>query len=242
MEKRHILSFSGGADSTALLLKMIENNMPIDDIIFCDTGLEFPELLRHINKVENAINRKITRLKSEKSFEYYMLEHIKTKGKDVGGKGLRWPSMQIRWCTRALKVSLIEKYIKEKYNNSQIIQYIGYTIDEQKRAKEKKSFIYPLIDFKMTGIDALKYCYSKGFDWEGLYKKFSRTGCYLCPMQDLKSLYNLNRYYPEFWENLKRLDKLSIEKYNKKFRADYSVEELELKFRVKELPLFKINV
>lgn len=32
--KKHIVCFSGGKDSTAMLLKMIENNMPIDDIIF----------------------------------------------------------------------------------------------------------------------------------------------------------------------------------------------------------------
>jgi len=40
---KHIVSFSGGKDSTAMLLKMIENNMLIDDIIFLDTTVEFPE-------------------------------------------------------------------------------------------------------------------------------------------------------------------------------------------------------
>ena len=35
---KHIVNFSGGKDSTAMLLKMIEKDMPIDEIIFCDTG------------------------------------------------------------------------------------------------------------------------------------------------------------------------------------------------------------
>lgn len=40
--KCHIVSLSGGKDSTAMLLMMIERKMPIDLILFCDTGLEFP--------------------------------------------------------------------------------------------------------------------------------------------------------------------------------------------------------
>ena len=78
---KHIVSFSGGKDSTAMLLMMIEKGMRIDDIIFCDTGKEFPEMYEHIKQVERYINRPITVLKADKSFDYYMLEHIKTKGK-----------------------------------------------------------------------------------------------------------------------------------------------------------------
>ena len=54
---KHIVSFSGGKDSTAMLLKMIENNMLIDDIIFLDTTVEFPEMYEHISKVEKYIGR-----------------------------------------------------------------------------------------------------------------------------------------------------------------------------------------
>jgi 3'-phosphoadenosine 5'-phosphosulfate sulfotransferase (PAPS reductase)/FAD synthetase len=45
---KHIVSFSGGKDSTAMLLKMIENKMKIDEIIFCDTTVEFDEMYEHI--------------------------------------------------------------------------------------------------------------------------------------------------------------------------------------------------
>lgn len=77
---KHIVSFSGGKDSTAMLLKMIENNMQIDDIIFLDTTVEFPEMYEHIDKVEKYINRKITRLKAERDFEYMLLHYEKKKG------------------------------------------------------------------------------------------------------------------------------------------------------------------
>lgn len=74
MEDYHVVSFSGGKDSTAMLLHMIELNMPIDDIIFVDTSIEFPAMYEHINKVEQYIGRKITRLKAEHDFEYLLLE------------------------------------------------------------------------------------------------------------------------------------------------------------------------
>ncbi len=48
----NVVSFSGGKDSTAMLLKMIEEKIDIDCVLFCDTGLEFPQMYEHIDKVE----------------------------------------------------------------------------------------------------------------------------------------------------------------------------------------------
>ena len=48
MSKKYIASLSGGKDSTAMLLKIIELGLPLDDIIFIDTGKEYPEMYRHI--------------------------------------------------------------------------------------------------------------------------------------------------------------------------------------------------
>ena len=62
-----VCSFSGGKDSTALLLRMLEEGMPIDIILFNETGLDFPEMEAHIEKVEQYIKRYtdigITRIK-----------------------------------------------------------------------------------------------------------------------------------------------------------------------------------
>lgn len=55
----NIVSFSGRKDSTAMFL--LERNISIDYILFCDTGKEFDEL-----KVEKYKGREITRLKEEK--------------------------------------------------------------------------------------------------------------------------------------------------------------------------------
>ena len=88
------MQFSGGKDSTCMLLMMLENNVPVDEIIFCDTGMEFPQMYEHIAKVEEYISSKygktITVLKPEKSFEYYLTEYTKTRGKYKDIRGLGW--------------------------------------------------------------------------------------------------------------------------------------------------------
>ena len=65
---KHIVKFSGGKDSTAMLLLMLERGLPVDEIIFCDTGLEYPELYKHIAEVERYTGRKITVLQPPHTF------------------------------------------------------------------------------------------------------------------------------------------------------------------------------
>lgn len=48
----HAISLSGGKDSTCLALLMIERGLPIDAVIWADTGMEFPEMYDHIAKVD----------------------------------------------------------------------------------------------------------------------------------------------------------------------------------------------
>lgn len=67
-EQYHLISFSGGKDSTAMLLGMLECDMKIDCILFCDTRLEFPAMYDHIAKVEKNIGRKITIVRAEHTY------------------------------------------------------------------------------------------------------------------------------------------------------------------------------
>ena len=78
-EQYHLVSFSGGKDSTAMLLGMLERDMKIDCILFCDTGLEFPAMYDHIAKVEKDIGRKITSVRAEHTYE----ELIYDEGFDI---------------------------------------------------------------------------------------------------------------------------------------------------------------
>ena len=53
----HAVSLSGGKDSTAMLLLMIEQDMPIDMVLSADTGMEFPEMYEHLAKLDEHLFR-----------------------------------------------------------------------------------------------------------------------------------------------------------------------------------------
>ena len=35
-----------------MLLRMLEEGMPVDEILFCNTGMEFPQMCRHLEMME----------------------------------------------------------------------------------------------------------------------------------------------------------------------------------------------
>ncbi len=107
----HVVSFSGGKDSTAMLLKMLEMGMQVDVVLCCDTGLVVPQLYDHIRKVEENTGIEVTTVKSEHSFEYLMFDKpIKRKKKELRGKtGYSWAGPLMRWCTNLLKTVPREK-------------------------------------------------------------------------------------------------------------------------------------
>ena len=214
---KYIVSFSGGKDSTAMLLRLIEEKKPIDEIIFCDTGKEFPDMIKHIKKVEDYIKRPITILKAENSFDYIFAEWKRADSSEYSNvKGYGWPSAMKRWCTTMLKTAVFKKYIKEHYSDYKT--YVGLAYDERNRIEKNtdKHNIYPLNDWRMTENDCLHYCYDRGFDWNGLYKIFNRVSCYLCPLQKKSDWLNLEKHYPELLADALRLDRLSPYKFSPK--------------------------
>lgn len=166
-----VVSLSGGKDSTAMLIEMLNRGEQIDEIIFADTTVEFPEMYDHLIKVEEYTGRQITRLKPAHDFEYYLSEHPKTKGNKRNILGYGFPDKRTRWCTTLFKRDAVKRYLKSKYPQQHICQCIGIALDEQQRVDsellEKGLVRYPLIEYGMTEADALKMAYSCGFHWGG---------------------------------------------------------------------------
>lgn len=223
MDKLHIVSFSGGKDSTAMLLRMVELNMQIDEIIFCDTGVEFPQMYDHLDRVEAYIKRPITRLSRPNSFEDMLLHHVKKNGT----VGYSFPDFRNRWCTAYFKRDAIKSHLRQVQKEKQVIEYVGIAADEPKRIKDKK---YPLVEWGWTEADCLKYCYDRGFDWGGLYKVFRRVSCWCCPLKGLDELRQLRKHFPELWAQLLEWQGETW----RTFRSDYSVYDLEARFAKEE--------
>ena len=223
-----IVSLSGGKDSTAMLLMLLERGEYVDEIIFADTTVEFDEVYTHLDKLEKYIGRPITRIKPDKSFSYYLTEHKRQHAKiairaDLSGLG--WPNAKVRWCTAQFKRLATNSYLKQRYKTWCLC--IGIAADEHKRQRpwipKKTACRYPLVEWGITEEQALSYCYSKDFDWNGLYNFRTRLNCWCCPFQRLTELYTLYCRYPDKWQQLKEWDKLT---YNS-FRNDYKLSVLD---------------
>ena len=235
MTEYHVVSFSGGKDSTAMLLGMLERSMPIDAIVFCDTGMEFPEMYDHIALVEKVIDRPITRLRADVTFEYLMAEKPCVKTAHIG---YGWPGAKNRWCTGLLKDDPRSAYLRTIGGDHSVVEYVGLAADEghrmERKCNRKANKRHPLADWGMTEDDALRYCYDHGYDWGGLYRHYKRVSCWCCPLQDLRALRSLYRYHPALWRRLREMDDREIERGCRKFRPDYSVAELEMWFAAEE--------
>ncbi|MBL0265308.1 MAG: phosphoadenosine phosphosulfate reductase family protein [Leptospiraceae bacterium] len=129
-KERHIVSLSGGKDSTALAI-FLQKNFPDKayEFVFCDTGEELPETYSYLEKIETYLGKKIVRLRAERTWDQFL--------EDFSGY---LPSARSRWCTANMKIKPFEDYIGDDV----VISYIGIRADENGTPK------YP---FKEHGID-----------------------------------------------------------------------------------------
>ena len=223
-----LASVSGGKDSTAMLLRLLEEGRQVDEILFCDTGLEFPQMYGHLEKLERYIGRPITRLKAPYTFEQYFYEYqAKGDAALVTNRGLSWPSRACRWCTGRLKAHVIAKHLQGLKRQYRLVQYVGIAADEANRCKDLH---YPLVEWGMTEADCLNYCYARGFDWGGLYKIFRRVSCWCCPLQPISELRKLRKHCPDLWQKLLYMDAHTWQP----FRPDYTAQQLETRFALEE--------
>ena len=241
-----VLSLSGGKDSTALGLEWLKRHQqdpvtyPLHEVMYCDTGMEFPAMVDHINRLEKifeAAGVKLTKLQPKKSFDYWMFEHrfefFKPNSR-YKNQGYSWPSPQLRWCNSRLKVHLLDGYTNKLQKTYSVIKLIGLAADEKHRLNRKNNqhpnHRHPLIDWNWTEADCLQYCYAAGFDWGGLYELFPRVSCWCCPLKSLSELRKLRTHYPDLWARLLDMEHRTW----KTFRADYSVDQLEIRFAFEE--------
>lgn len=239
----HAVSLSGGKDSTAMLLLMIERGMPIDIVLSADTGMEFPEMYAHLQRLDDYLYRErgihITTLRHPKGFEWLMFEDPKQKPSSIENRkrlgvplyGNGWPGIKVRWCTGYLKTHLISKEVNRLRGIYNARHYVGIAADEPKRIKQEQ---YPLAAWGIVESMALKICYDRGYDWGGLYEIYHRCSCWCCPLQRIDELRKLRHHHPELWERLRELDQRAIAQFGHnplgQFKPDWTVEQLEQRF------------
>ena len=231
---KHIVSYSGGKDSSAMLIRMVEENMPIDDIVFINVmatpeiGAEFPEMYEYLQKMEEYIHRKITVVPSVISFDEAFHQTYQT-GKRAGTI-YGYPLTIGAWCNDRLKLRAINRHYK---TYGEHIRYLGLAADETKRnARLGPNCRTPLSDWGMTEKDCIEFLEERGM-MNPLYQKFRRLGCFFCPKQSLQSLRTVRHDYPELWRMMMKWD----EESPRTFKPNCTVHDLERRFRMEDRQL-----
>ncbi len=222
---KHVVSFSGGKDSTAMLLMMHKLGMPIDEVVFADLGKEHAEIYAHIAAVEARLGLNVTRIDCVAEFERRFASAAIGRGKRRGQNGYGWCSIRTRWCT-GMKVQAIRDHVAERFPAEPVTFYVGIAWDESQRlASFGPGTRAPLCDWRVTEPYALLYCQREGFDFGGHYDRFSRASCWCCPLQPIEELYALWHERPELWTALSEMDARSPRPY------PVDLAELEERFR-----------
>lgn len=232
---KHIASVSFGKDSLAMLLRLIEEKRPLDEVVFYNTGMEFEAIYYIRDKIVELLeknNIKYTELKPKCDFCYKMFDKPVKSRDGTTHNGYSWCGGKCRWGTTE-KLQALEKYCKGS------VEYVGIAVDEQRRLKKesKGKKLYPLVFWNMTEKDCLEYCRSRGYRWiefsniDGavdLYDILDRVSCWCCANKNLKELKNYYLYLPAYWERLKKLQS----KTDRPFKNNkYTIFELEERFK-----------
>lgn len=199
-----------------MLLLILEKNLPLDEVVFFDTGMEFDAIYNNRDRVAKLLHEKGIKFTVgglKKPFEDYMYNHPHEARDGSIKAGYGWCGGLCRWAT-TFKTAFIEGYLKKK-TDYEVIQYVGIAIDEPERLERLKESemikISPLADFKMTEADALEYCYKMGYTWNEdgveLYDILDRVSCWCCRNKNLKELRNYKKYLPKYYNRLVDLEK-----------------------------------
>lgn len=252
--RRHIVPLSGGKDSTALAVYLIENHgdLPLE-FVFTDTGAELPETYAYLNRFETIFGVSINRLtaldlpqlavrsKNGRRSPFDVLLHEVYAG--------FLPNPQARWCTRMLKIRPFEYFV----GDDEAYSYIGIRADEnrdgfrgaarnhqgenQAQAGAAKPVVisdrtnirpvYPLKDAGF-GIDDVRDLLNRtGLGLPPYYSWRSRSGCYFCFYQQIGEWQALKEEHPHLFEKAKEYEKPKANGRRFTWDNGRSLEELE---------------
>lgn len=182
-EPKHVVGLSGGKDSTALALWLVENEPREYEFICNETGNELPDMQEHWQRLERVLGAPLKRVRHSTDLlglcdEMNML-----------------PNFRARWCTRILKIEPTIAYMEALPEGSTL--YVGLRADEEARRGlfgEDLLVRFPLREQGWTEGDVWRYLAKMGVTIP------ARTDCALCPFQRLGEWRDLWENHPKKWE------------------------------------------
>lgn len=228
---KHIVGFSGGIDSQAVL-RWVRNRYPAEDIIATNSnagGWEDPFTEAHIEWY-SAEQFPITRTNAIVSDMWETPGFAETKGLDgsatltfeemVSIKG-RAPSRKAQFCTEKLKLVPQRRWLREtfgpggRYDGEEFCRYTGVRRDESEGRKNTPiqswddwfdcDLFAPIADW--TKQMCFDYCIAHGEKVNPLYAMgFNRVGCAPCINSGKEDIRNWDIRRPEMIEKVRGLE------------------------------------
>lgn len=230
---KYIASISFGKDSLAMLIKIKELGLPLDEVIYVDirfddeTSGEMPLMASFIPKAEKILEEKfsvkVTHVTAVKNFKEQFYTK-KKRGKHIGDY-YGFPYGIGSWCNSYLKLDPLKKYFKQFEED--VIQYVGIAYGEDTRYERLgPDQIAPLYDLKITEEEAMEIC--RKYDLlSPIYETSFRGGCWFCGKQRISQLRYLHNNHKDLWNKLKGMEKDSFNAFIKGTTMDKLEERFE---------------
>ena len=228
---RLVVGVSGGKDSTAVCLHLLENGFSKSDFdrVFIDTGWESPITYEYLNRLEGLIGS-ITRIKKEipipeehKEFCLHIESLLGFESPFVRRllKYLHFSRGNQKWCTGVLKVEPLREYFYQMEDEP--INVVGIrkeesakrsALEEWEYAKHFDCYVWrPIINWREQ--DVINIHHRFGLVPNPLYLSgnMPRVGCWPCINANKHSIANIDEDRIRIVE---KLEKYVCEKTNRK--------------------------
>jgi 3'-phosphoadenosine 5'-phosphosulfate sulfotransferase (PAPS reductase)/FAD synthetase len=223
----HIGGLSGGKDSVAMALLLIEREPRPYNWVCTPTGDELPSMIAHWDRLEQLLGQPLIRLTNGTLASVIATNNM-------------LPNCHARFCTRILKLKPYGAFMAEA---APAVSYIGLRADEDEREGTRPGGDYagrnahvdqdfPLKRWGMTIDDVYATLAERGIEIP------ERTDCARCPYQKLGEWYNLWHDHPDIYA-----DAIADEKrHGHTFRSDQrdswpaALEDLGALFAAGKIP------
>jgi len=187
------VSFSGGKDSLAMLLVVLEAGMR-PPVVFVDTGIELPETLVHVHQVAKRHDLELIIEETEHDF----VERASEFGP---------PARDYRWCCKTQKLGPVARALNNRFPGG-MVTFIGQRRYESgPRSRSGARWRNPWVPGQVgaspiqewTGLHVWLLLMMRGEPSNPWYEMgLERIGCYPCPATDLADLEIVEEHFPGY--------------------------------------------
>ncbi|MBF0234883.1 MAG: phosphoadenosine phosphosulfate reductase family protein [Desulfamplus sp.] len=233
-KEKHILALSGGKDSAALAVYLMDK-IPELEYVFTDSGCELPETYEYIDRMEAILGIKVNKLPPRRSFRNWLQY-----------KYGYLPSQRNRWCTLELKLRPYQEYLNKTYENHTIYSYVGLRADEESDREGFKTYqsniiqCHPLKEDGLIYSDVENILKSSGLGFPKYYQWRSRSGCFFCFFQKKREWISLYKNHPDLFLKAQEYENIAKGKGDKfTWCSDMSLNELINKYNTTDSEAYK---